>query len=600
MDCLLGVPLRLSRLHLLDAEKLPPNAMRAPVDLGRRRGIEPPTREFSVADRFLQQLMIMADVFVSYARSDKPRVAPLVAAIQARGWSVWWDPAIDPGQEFDRQIAAELKATAAVLVVWTPVSVESRWVRGEAREGADRGVLVPVRFDGASLPIDVRALHTTDLDGWDGDPQSPQCQEVLRALSSILARQPGDPTSPAKAPEVPLPPAGGTARVAICVLPFTNMSGDPEQEHFSDGITEDIITELSRWRLLSVRSRSASFRYRGVAVDMKHVARELNVRYIVEGSVRRIGDRIRITAQLIDADSGSHIWGEKYDRNLAEVFSVQDQLVQKIVSTLVGRVQAADIERARRKPPKSLAAYEYVLKANALPWDELEGAAEATRLLEAAIKLDPDYGLAYAVLAAVRWDSWYRDRTGSDAGLQEAYILAKRAVELDQNESTCYAMLGHACLRRRSFDQALQYARRAIELNPTNPWNRADMGDILNYVGRAEDALASLKVAREIDPYFEEPWYWRSMGQAYMVLHRYEEALEAFDHASVRSARLLALAAGCLARLNDFDRLKATKAECLTKDPDFSIRHFVSKEPFRFEGDAAHLAESLRLAGLPE
>jgi len=549
---------------------------------------------------FLQQLSIMADVFVSYARSDKPRVAPLVAAIQAKGWSVWWDPAIDPGQEFDRQIAAELKATAAVLVVWTPVSVESRWVRGEAREGADRGVLVPVRFDGASLPIDVRALHTTDLDGWDGDPQSPQCQEVLRALSSILARQPVDQTSPAKVPEVPMPAAGGTARVAICVLPFTNMSGDPEQEHFSDGITEDIITELSRWRLLSVRSRSASFRYRGAAVDMKQVARELNVRYIVEGSVRRIGDRIRITAQLIDADSGSHIWGEKYDRNLADVFSVQDQLVQKIVSTLVGRVQAADIERSSRKPPTSLAAYEYVLKANALPWDDPEGAAEATRLLEAAIKLDPGYGLAHAVLAALRWDSWYKDRSGSDDGLQQAYALAKRAVELDQNESTCFAILGHVCLRRRSFDQALQYGQRAIELNPTNPWNRADIGGIFIYVGRAEDALASFRLTREIDPYFDQSWYWRFLGLAYMILKRYEEALEAFDHVQAPPVRILALAAGCHARLNDFDRAKAVAAECLAREPDFSIRHFVSKEPFKFEADATHLAESLRLAGLPE
>ena len=154
----------------------------------------------------------MADVFVSYARSDKPRVAPLVAAIQAKGWSVWWDPAIDPGQEFDRQIAAELKATAAVLVVWTPVSVESRWVRGEAREGADRGVLVPVRFDGASLPIDVRALHTTDMDGWNEDPQSPQCQEILRALSSILSGQRADQASPVKAPAVPsLSPAAPLA-----------------------------------------------------------------------------------------------------------------------------------------------------------------------------------------------------------------------------------------------------------------------------------------------------------------------------------------------------------------------------------------------------
>ena len=566
-----------------------------------RGGIEPPTRGFSVARLFLlQQSAVMADVFVSYARSDKPRVAPLVAAIQAKGWSVWWDPAIDPGQEFDRQIAAELKATAAVLVVWTPVSVESRWVRGEAREGADRGVLVPVRFDGASLPIDVRALHTTDMDGWNEDPQSPQCQEILRALSSILSGQRADQASPAKAPVVPSPVAGGAARVSICVLPFTNMSADPEQEHFSDGITEDIITELSRWRMLSVRSRSASFRYRGVAVDMKQVARELNVRYVVEGSIRRIGDRIRITAQLIDADSGSHIWGEKYDGNVADVFSVQDQVVQKIVSTLVGRVQAADIERARRKPPSSLAAYEYVLRANALPWDNPEGSAEATRLLEAAIKLDPGYGLAHAVLAALRWDEWYKDRSGSDVGLQEAYALAKRAVELDQNESTCFAMLGHVCLRRRSFDQALQYAQRAIELNPTNPWNRADIGDILIHIGRVEDGLTSFRLTREIDPYFDEAWYWRAMGQAYMILHRYKEALETFERVQAPPARILALAAGCHARLNDFDRAKAAAAECLAREPNFSIKHFISKEPFKFPADAEHLAESLRLAGLPE
>ena len=542
----------------------------------------------------------MADVFVSYARSDKARVAPLVAAIEAKGWSVWWDPEIDPGQEFDRQIGAALKAAAAVLVVWTPVSVESRWVRGEAREGAERGILVPLRFEGANLPIDVRALHTTDFDDWGEDPQSPQAQEVLRALGDILARQGAGQSKPIKPDSVQLASRTGPARVSICVLPFTNMSGDPDQEHFSNGITEDIITELSRWRLLSVRSRSASFRYRGVAVDMKQVARELNVRYIVEGSVRRVGERIRITAQLIDAETGSHIWGEKYDGNLAEVFSVQDQVVQKIVSTLVGRVQAADIERARRKPPTSLAAYEYVLKANALPWDEPESAAEATRLLEAAIKLDPGYGLAHAVLAALRWDSWRRDRSDSDAGLQEAYALAKRAVELDQNESTCFAMLGHVCLRRRSFDQALQYGQRAIELNPTNPFNRADIGDILNYVGRAEDALASFKLTREIDPYFDEAWYWRAMGQAYMILHRYEEALETFGHVQAPPPRNLALAAGCHARLNDFDSANAIAAECLNKEPDFSIKHFMAKEPFKFAADAAHLAESLRMAGLPE
>ena len=542
----------------------------------------------------------MADVFVSYARSDKARVAPLVSAIEAKGWSVWWDPEIDPGQEFDRRIAAELKAAAAILVVWTPASVESRWVRGEAREGAERGILVPLRFEGAELPIDVRALHTTDFDDWREDPQSPQGREVMRALGEILARQGAGQSKPVKADSVQLAPTIGPARVSICVLPFANMSGDPEQEHFSDGITEDIITELSRWRLLSVRSRSASFRYRGVAVDMKQVARELNVRYIVEGSVRRMGERIRITAQLIDAETGSHIWGEKFDRDLAGVFSVQDHVVQTIVSTLVGRVQASDVERARRKPPASLTAYEYVLKANALPWDDPDGAAEATRLLEAAIKIDPGYGFAHAVLAGLRWDRWYNDPSDSDAGLQEAYALAKRAIELDKNDSTCFSMLGHVCLRRRSFDQALQYARRAIELNPTNPWNRADLGSVLIYLGQAEEALVSFKHAREIDPYFDEPWYWRAMGQAYMILHRYGEALEMFDQMPARPHRTLALMAGCHARLNDTDRAKASAAECLANKPDFSIKQYVSKEPFKFAADAAHLTESLHMAGLPD
>jgi TolB-like protein len=542
----------------------------------------------------------MADVFVSYSRGDKALVAPLVAAIEAQGWSVWWDAEIAPGQEFDRQIDAELKAAAAVLVVWTPTSVESRWVRGEAREGAERGILVPLRFEGANLPIDVRALHTTDFDDWKEDPGSPQAREILRALSVILARQRTDQSAPARSDSAPPVPVPGPARVAICVLPFVNMSGDTEQQHFSDGITEDIITELSRWRMLAVRSGSASFRYRGVAVDMKQVARDLDVRYVVAGSVRRMGERIRITAQLIDTETGSHIWGEKFDRDLAGVFSVQDQVVQTIVSTLVGRVQASDVERARRKPPTSLAAYEHVLKANALSWDDPNGAAEATRLLETAIEIDPGYGFAHAVLASLRWGKWYDDPSDSNVALQEAYALAKRAVELDENESTCFAILGHVCLRQRSFDQALQYARRAIELNPNNPWNRADLGTILIFTGQAEEALESFRHAREIDPYFDQPWYWRSIGRAYMVLHRYKEALDMFVHLPARPYRTLALICGCYARLDDIEHAKASVTECLAMKPDFSIHHYMSKEPYKFAADAAHLAESLQMAGLPD
>jgi TolB-like protein len=184
----------------------------------------------------------------------------------------------------------------AVLVVWTPHSVESRWVPGEAREGVERGILVPVRFDRADLPIDVRTLHTTDFDDWGEDPQSPQAQEVVRALGAMIARKSAARAVTEISGLAPSASAPGPARVSICVLPFANMSGDPEQEYFSDGITEDIITDLSKVSALAVTSRNSAFVFKGKHVDVLKVARELKVDHVLEGSVRKAGGRVRITA----------------------------------------------------------------------------------------------------------------------------------------------------------------------------------------------------------------------------------------------------------------------------------------------------------------
>jgi len=542
----------------------------------------------------------MSDVFVSYSRSDRARVAPLVAALEAEGWSVWWDPAITPGQQFDRMIADELERARAVLVVWTADSVESRWVRGEARDGADRGILVPVQFGSARLPIDFRAFHTTNLDHPGDVTASPQFQEVLRALEVLVGR----PAPPATAAPIPpslnSAPASGPPRIAICVLPFANLSGDPEQQFFSDGITADIINELSRWRLMTVRSRSASFKYRGPDVDPAQVARELKVRFVVEGTVRRMGDRVRISVQLTDAESGRQVWAERFDRGREEVFEVQDEVVQTIVSTLVGRVQSSDVERARRKPPASLDAYECVLNGNALPWDKPKGAAEATRLFEQAIEIDPSYGMAYALLASMRATKWRHDPGDSTTLLDEAYALAKRSVELDDGESSCHSLLAQVCLQRRAYEMALQHMRRAVEINPTNQWNQADMGLILTYVGQAQDALTWYARARQIDPYFDPPWYWRQTGQTYMTLGRYQEALTMLAHIPAHTFRTAALMAACHARLGDLENARKRVADCLSMMPAFSVRWYVSKEPYRFPADAERLAESLRLAGLPD
>ncbi|HQR49158.1 MAG TPA: TIR domain-containing protein [Steroidobacteraceae bacterium] len=343
----------------------------------------------------------MADVFISYARSDKARVAPLVAAIVSRGWTVWWDPEITPGQEFDDMIDAEIAAAKAVMVVWTPTSVTSRWVRGEAREAADSNKLVPVRFDNARLPMDVRAIHTTDLDGWKDDPQSPQAREFLQALGAMIARAPTRAVNAAEAaedaPDKPEP------RFTICVLPFTNMSGDPEQEYFSDGITEDVITDLSKVSALGIVSRNSAFMYKGKPVDVPKVAAELKVSHVLEGSVRKAGGRVRISAQLVDAQTNNHIWAERYDREASDIFALQDEISEAIVKALRLRLLPKEKKAIERRGTDNPDAHNLYLMARQtyVNSHDIDGrAAEAiVRLCDRAIEIDPNYAQAWTLKA---------------------------------------------------------------------------------------------------------------------------------------------------------------------------------------------------------
>ncbi len=342
----------------------------------------------------------MADVFVSYARGDKARVAPVVAAIEAQGWTVWWDPEIDAGQQFDDQIEAALKAAKAVLVVWTPTSVSSRWVRGEAREAADRGTLVPVRFENASLPMDVRAIHTTELDGWSEDPASAPFQSLLRALSAMIARQSAPPARDAGAN---LAPSITPPRLAICVLPFANMSGDPEQEYFSDGISEDVITDLSKVSALAVASRNSAFMYKGKQVDVPKVARELKVSHVLEGSVRKAGGRVRITAQLVDGLTNDSVWAERYDRDLNDIFTLQDEISQAIVKALKLKLLPEEKKAIEQRGTDNVEAYNLYLMARQtyITGNSADDRAASAiiRLCSRATENDPNYARAWALMA---------------------------------------------------------------------------------------------------------------------------------------------------------------------------------------------------------
>ena len=384
------------------------------------------------------------------------------------------------------------------------------------------------------------------------------------------------------------------------MLPFANLDADRDKDYFADGITEDIITELSRWRSLAVTSRNSTFRFKGRAVDMQAAGRDLGVRYLVEGSVRRLGERIRVTVQLIDGETGTHVWGERFDRPLADVFAVQDEVVQTIVGTLAGRVHASGADRARRKPPASLDAYDHTLRGNALSWDEPDTAAQAKRAFEHAIELDPGYGLPRSLLAVLLARDWERDLGGPVDVLDRAYALAQRAVELADDESTCHTILGQVCLERRSFDLALRHTERGVEINPANQWNRADLGLVLVYVGRAIEGLEMLLSARRADPYFGPPWYWRGLGVAQFVLQRYGDALPDLERGATRGAlRGWAFLAACQAELGRVERAHAAVAQCLAIQPATTVETLVARIPFKQATDSRHLAQCLLRAGMP-
>jgi adenylate cyclase len=290
----------------------------------------------------------LADIFVSYSRQDKVRVVPLVASLEAEGWCVWWDPDITPGEEFDSLISRELEGARSLVVDWTPTSVDSRWVRGEARDAADRGVLVPVRFDNAKLPIDFRALHTTDLDQWGQDAQGAAFRSLCKALETKL----GAPTKPAHAQAA----QNKKAEVSICVLPFANMSGDPEQEYFSDGITEDIITDLGKVSALSIVSRNMAFSFkepRAARARSGKRPRRPMCWSAASGAAARLASRRSSSTR-----PARHVWGERYDCDLSDIFAPQDENLRPSSPRGSSRCCQKRSARSNNAPPPT-SAYKF-------------------------------------------------------------------------------------------------------------------------------------------------------------------------------------------------------------------------------------------------
>ena len=400
---------------------------------------------------------------------------------------------------------------------------------------------------------------------------------------------------------------------SIAVLAFTNMSGDPGQDYFSDGITEDIITELSRFSELFVIARNSSFQYKGRSPDIRQVGRELGVRYVLEGSIRRAGDHVRISAQLIDAVTGAHRWGERYDRELKDVFAVQDEVSRTIVAILVVHVNKAEAERTLLKPPATWQAYDFLMRASDV-WSGINAGNlyearplllyEARRLLERSISLDPSYARAYAMLAQTHLIAWIQPLDEdhlSPIALERAHGFVRKALQLDPNLPIAHAHFGGVLTFEGQHEQSIAEFEKAIALNPnfTDWW----FGMALLRAGEPTRAITIIEAAMRYDP-FHSPWALGQLGLARYTLKEYSKALPLLRELTFRVPDMrqghVFLAAN-LAQLRQLDEAHAEAAEVLRIDPKYTIDGTQKRLAlFKRPEDVEHFLDGLRKAGLPE
>jgi adenylate cyclase len=387
---------------------------------------------------------------------------------------------------------------------------------------------------------------------------------------------------------------------SIAVLPLVNMSGDPEQEFFADGLTEDIITELSRFHDLLVISRNSTFVYKGKAVKVQEVAREFGVDYILEGSVRKVGDRIRVTVQLIDAETDRHIWAERYDRQLEDIFAIQDEMTGAIVATLPGRVEAARHDRVKHKRTDNMMAYECVLAAKVLHHRSTQvDNAEAQRLLDRALALDPNYAHAHAWKACVLGQTWvYNWCADRDATFRQVAAELEVTLALDDNDSDVHRILAALNLNRADHDKAAYHQERALALNPNYDLVVVQQGELLTWLGRPEEGIDWIKKAMRLNPYHPER-FWGHLGRACYCAEKYGEAAEAFSRITRPDHTHHAFLAATFAQMGNAVAAAAHAAEVLKREPKFSVAAYLATQHYKHEADRRRHEAGLVKAGLP-
>jgi adenylate cyclase len=508
----------------------------------------------------------MSDIFISYARSTAVQAHAVAEALRALGYDVWRDDELPAHRAYADVIEERLQAAKAVVVIWSAEAVRSEWVQSEADTARTDRKLVQLTVDGSKLPRPFDRIQCADLIGWNGDLAARDWRKVVASVGDLVGA--GRSRAAATAP-TPL-------KLSICVLPFANMSDDPQQEYFSDGISEDIITDLSKVSALEVCARNTAFTFKGKSVKVPDVARELDVSHVLEGSVRKAGGRVRITAQLIDGATGNHLWAERYDRDLTDIFALQDEISEAIVKALKLKLLPQEKQAIERRGTSSVEAYDLYLMARSyyltgnLGDPRRDEAIE--RLCRRAVDLDAGYALAWAVLASGQYNlrrSHGRAGDGGEAALD-------RALALDPDLAEARALKARMLFDAGRHDEATTEIAVALRLDPESYEVNHHAGLIRYGQGRLDEAVLYWEKATAlVETGYRAPSMlvscYTALGDgenarriAGIALERAEKAV-AQDRSN---GNAMGMGVGCLAALGEADRAKDWMRRALLIDPD--------------------------------
>ncbi len=513
----------------------------------------------------------MTHVFVSYARPDEPLACQVAGELREAGYEVWRDDELPAHRAYADVIEERIAGAAAVVVLWSAEAAKSHWVRAEADSARTRATLVQATLDGTIPPLPFNQIQCADLGGWSAKASGPGWQKLLASVSALAGAPPAESAK-----------RESTRDISICVLPFQNMSGDVEQEYFSDGISEDITTDLSKVSALEVIARNTAFTFKGQSVNVCEVARKLGVSHVLEGSVRKVANRVRITAQLIDGCTGGHLWAERYDRDLTDIFTIQDEITKEIVRALRLKLLPAEKKAIEQRGTSNAESYNLYLLARQYwvtgNYGDMRREERVMRICSRAVELDPQYAQAWALLAIAQSSLCYSFAQQVDDG----YVAAHTALAINPNIAEAHLPMLKRFQQRGQLDAAAREMEAAIRLGP-NSWEvNKEAGRF--YLDKRDVATAARFYEKAVELMETDFHAWAMLSTCYHALGETAKLRESRQRMVSESqlavqqdpsnGAALGILAGGYAAMGDKEKTREWINRALLVDPDnLSMRY---------------------------